>query len=423
VYILIAQELLIADNVCRGYKQARLMALMLVLKEFESVASVLRCTPSALTLACSAVYMINSLFYTPDLSPNMLEIVRRACWNRALDPEAPADIARREPVMYGNGIYFLCDIWFEGEPYRLGGGMRASQHVLAEALGQRNWSELCHAFGAVRTRAEVGTYHRVRNRRTQPTMTIEDRMWLEGDEAPSINFGLPSGRLTLAPHGRDTGRDVEAAQEFQVDSDDEMAAESRTPDDDGLSKLWLQFCKDAFATAPNPRRAHRAKYDTLTEEQREAASEAYFKKVTIQEFFTKIHARLYKKEEWTGMLFDNTFPPKSIVDNPPVTLQNKPTMTYYIQWTDMVARVQSTDGEDAVEVLRAALRKRFNELTWAPAVQADRFWRSATARGQSWIAMGGGGPAPWIAVNSGKVASLRDIGWIEEEPLGGGSGQ
>jgi hypothetical protein len=386
-----------------------------------------RAESSAGAMAATIVFMLNSLFvreadYAKDRALR-LAVGRRTLTDedlRNLDPNSPS-----EPVGEQHGMFYLSDVWMQGEGRdRLFHLPAASEVALTMRgwltyFGAQNYAAYVDNFPGVGVLAR-GERHpgRTSNRRRNVHMDV-DYVQQHVTTAP-VGFAVHG--ITPLPHRtpisdqpgflgghhrllrKDDG-------EGSDDEDDSYVADANA----FLEKTWRQFGLDIWTVAPNPKDARADSYLKYPVALRTSMTADLLRTPDLRGLFDKVRVTQGDKKAWTRA-FNHYFPDKGF-QRPTGNFQHYPGTTYFPRWLTWISNHLSTPH---VHLVRRELKHKFNELAWVPHPESDRMWVTRTpAREKATLPRlpyDFDGPAVRIILNPHMKINITDVLCGAEHP-------
>lgn len=347
--------------ILRHFKFLRMAALNYVIENLDAASFTSRCWLESLALGANAVYMINALIYRPS-SQRLETILRDASSQRVMSADGVVT-----PIGAARGLYFLADVVFDKDVYRLPRLSGMSPETISQMYGCQMLLEVELFFAPVQQprpqrRANV---HRIQNRFTMSTQAAVIR---DVDEVAAVDFHLAERGAIIRPQLAMQGPDIVS------DNDDDDNAPALNSLDVRVSTMWAQFTLDIIRKAPNKKDVSDPSYLLLTHEERRLASDDVFKTTALP--FTHACYRVVDNAMW-GKAFDNYFPVDPTARTGPT--QNFGSVLYRSEWSVIVSQL----GVDSRTTVRRELKRKFDDFIWIP-YASDRIWATTPQRGKIW---------------------------------------
>lgn len=340
------------------------MACYYVLETLRYAPAVHRRWLESFALGAGIIYVMNSLFYTPDTGAAWQSLAKHSAM-RIPDDTDPTYNSQEEDVVEipMQEIGDRQGLFFFGQLIRDRGTLRLSRfHLLptkdlCTLYGEDSEFNLRSHFQTASIRREPApkpVQRRFTNNASHTTRVTDSHMV----PIPEIDFGLTARGVEFRRNGGISGPDAE------VDSDDEDGDNDTM--DQRVSKLWLQMLDDVLVgKGPNPRRHTQASYGSLSATDRHEVSEEMFKCFRLP--FSVARYREASPSHWT-LMFTRFFPEPGTTL--PHAMQHFPACRYFQDYRAMISQMEKND----VKILRRALRQRWDGLYWMPYTGVDRMW-------------------------------------------------
>jgi hypothetical protein len=338
---------------------------------------------------------MNACFTRPAEGFGWEVLIENCCQQVLEDLEADDEDAPTVPDLYDSGTYFICDIvmntgrtTFLRLPLQRTFDPESMARIYHKASindvkASFDWSNVVPSKQLSNT---ARTHNRNRNTRNIDDVRDPERQALDME----IRGVVVKPAVRLA--GRDldlhvlNGGDERDLDDAGGDPQVELSAGQR------VAKIYEQFIFDVIEQAPNRKSKRDGSYLTIPVDKRIDLAQPELLQV-LELPFDQAQYCVCTPDQWT-MHFDRIFP--RTVREARASGQNFPSCSYYRSYISLASAV-----EDAHLIrIRAALRKEFDKLAWAPWTLADRMWGTGAKTSRAWKVLprekkGG----PMIAIN------------------------
>ena len=346
-----------------------------------------------LALGAIVIHMLNAVIYRPAEKTGDVELELNCCAHRPSvfgDASYPAPA----PLRAERGLYFISDLLFEHDIYRLPITRSLTALQLARIYRVDNWNAL---QAVMFTRSIAAQKRQEQGLRPRPSRLRRPRMTAlvqRPEDMPAVvhDFGLAELEVQLEQHAALQGPDIDQ----HPDGPDAAEGAVQEAPDARISEIWNQLFVDIFQVSPNRRGAQSPAYCTLTSEEIQTVTPAMFQQSVLP--FTDVQLKRVNEATWDETFFDRFFPRQPITAaGSSVPAQHFACCSYYQLWQAL--RVQIDDA--TADTVRRQLLVQWQGLHWLPYSGSDRMWATRRfASGYSLrLPLGSTGAAPQIAMN------------------------